>query len=199
MALQFNTIFQEAMSYHLLNVGDTVLFEYDERETRHVKQLMLIDSNWEKNNYREFLRCRDLSDYKAFFTPYTEHDLRIHGVETFKLKGYNIGFALVPLSNGGKDIVSVFNNEVEVKYIIDELLEYAISKGGTQLDHYDTKLSDMYAKNGFVEYDRYKWDDKYMNKGWDKEKWGEPDVVMRRLNPELRKSLQMQNRMNMLK
>lgn len=185
------------MLYHLLNVGDTVLYEYDERETRHVKALMGIDSNWEKNNYRDFILTRDKSDFKAFFTPYTEHDLKSHGVETFKLKGYEIGFALVPVE-GGKDIVSVFNNEPEIKYIIDELLEYAISKGGTQLDHYDTKLSDMYAKNGFVEYGRYKWDDRYMNQGWDKEKWGTPDVVLRKLNPDIRKNLMMQKRMDML-
>ena len=192
-------IYAEAMMYHLLSVGDTLLHEYDERETRHVKALMQIDDNWEKNNYKDFIMCRDKSDFKAFFTPYTVKELREHGVETFKLKGYEIGFALVPLSDGGKDIVSVFNNEVEIKYIIDDLLEYAISKGGTNLDHYDTKLSDMYARNGFVEYDRYKWNDKYMNPGWDKEKWGELDVVFRKLNPELRKSLQMQNRMNSLK
>lgn len=197
MGLKKN-IFAEAMAYHLLTIGDTILHEYDERETRHVKALMQIDSNWERNNYKKFLADRDLSDYKAFFTPYTVHELNEHGVETFELKGYQIGFALAPLSKG-KDIVSVFNNEPEVKYIIDDLLEYAISKGGTNLDHYDTKLSDMYAKNGFKEISRFKWDDKYMNPGWDKEKWGEPGVVVRELDPKLRASLMMQKRMGLVK
>lgn len=157
---------------------------------------MKIDDNWEKNNYEDFIESRNKSDFKSFFTPYTSHDLKLHGVETFKLKGYNIGFALVPVQ-GGKDIISVFNNEPEIKHIIDDLLEYAISKGGTQLDHYDTKLSDMYQKNGFVEYGRYKWDDKYMNPGWDKEKWGEPDVVLRKLDPDIRNNLMMQKRMKL--
>ena len=193
MKKDLQTIHNEAMGYHLLMVSDTVLYEYDERETRHVKALMQIDDNWEKNNYEDFLASRSGSDFNMFFTPYIVRDLAVHGFETFKLKGYDIGFALVPIE-GGKDIVSVFNNEPEIKYIIDDLLEYAISKGGTNLDH-----SDMYSKNGFVEIGRSKWDDKYMNKGWDKEKWGTPDVVFRKLDPSIRSGLRMQNRMNLVK
>jgi hypothetical protein len=52
--------------------------------------------------------------------------------------------------------------------------------GGTKLDHFDGKLSDIYSRNGFVEYGRDKWNDEYRPVDWDN-KNGTPDVVYRRL------------------
>ncbi len=188
--------YMEAANLHFLIMQDSILNEVDEKLTAEVKRMIQSDQYWEVNDYEEFLRKRDESSFREFFTPYTIDDLKRNGVTTYKLKGFDIGYALVPLPNGKVDIISVFNNEKEVRGIIDELIESAINHGGNSLDHYDTKLSDMYARNGFVEKERYKWDDQYMHPEWDKNKWGEPDVIVRELDPELRKSLKLNKALN---
>jgi hypothetical protein len=51
----------------------------------------------------------------------------------------------------------------------------------TQLDHFDGKLSDIYSRNGFEEYDRWKFNDEMAPGDWDYEKYGRPDIVLRRI------------------
>lgn len=59
----------------------------------------------------------------------------------------------------------------------DRLIEEAVRLGANQLDCYDGYLSQLYARHGFVEISREKWDDRYADLQWIKALWGEPDVV----------------------
>lgn len=185
---------KEAANLHYLYEVDSNTNNIQPNEIDRVKRMILSNNYWIENDYADFLKHRDMSEYIAFFTPYTPQELKEHGVRTYRLKGYNIGFALAPQRNGDVDIISVFNNEPNIRGIINYLMEAAIQKGGNTLDHYDTKLSDLYVKNGFMEYDRVKWDDRYAHPKWDYEKYNRPDVVFRRINPELRKSLNLTER-----
>ena len=182
---------REALNLHFQYVNDSILTEGTDELRSEVIRMIKSDAYWERNNYGEFLASRDKSDKPEFFTPYTAQQLEAEGVQTYKLKGFDIGYALVPTPSGKIDIISVFNNDPNVRGIVDYILDSAISHGGNCLDHYDTKLSDFYQRNGFEEKQRYKWDDQYMSPLWDKKKWGEPDVVYRELNPQLRHSLQL--------
>lgn len=188
---------REALNLHFLRVADSVLIEGENNEKlrQEVIRMMASDAYWDRNQYGEFLASRDKSDKPEFFTPYTAEQLKSEGVQTYKLHGFDIRYALVPTQKGMIDIISVFNNEPNVRGIVDNILDSAISHGGNCLDHYDTKLSDFYQANGFVETGRDKWNDEYMHPLWDKNKWGEPDVVYRELNPDVRKSLLLQRKM----
>jgi hypothetical protein len=77
------------------------------------------------------------------------------------------------------DIVSVFSTE---KGLSTYMLQMAIANGGEKLDCFDTYLTKIYKENGFVEYDRDKWNEQYKPDGWNKDYYkqynnGEPDVV----------------------
>ncbi|MGB1743115.1 MAG: hypothetical protein ACPHHR_09755 [Cycloclasticus sp.] len=69
------------------------------------------------------------------------------------------------------------------------LVPAAIRAGATRLDAFEGFLTEAYARHGFVEVHRAKWDDQYAPEGWDKEKNGTPDVVYMELSNEARKSL----------
>lgn len=150
-------------------------------ESQRVKEMILSNRYWIRNDYQSFLNSLNKSTRKPFLSQYTASDLKNYGVQTFQLKGYNIGYALKPDSDGYTDIISVHNNEPDIKGVGDALIESAKDNGGTKLDHYDGFLSDLYSRHGFEEYDRYKWDDQYADKNWDYKKYGRPDVILRRL------------------
>ncbi|MDR1123708.1 MAG: serine protease, partial [Elusimicrobiota bacterium] len=82
------------------------------------------------------------------------------------------------IKNDG-DIVSVFNNALDVRNISTELLQSAKNNGGTKLYHFDNPFNGLYDKLGFKEYKREKWNDEYKPMNWD-DKDGNPDVVYRR-------------------
>lgn len=152
----------------------------DNEESQRVREKILSNKCWIRNDYESFLNSLNQSTRKAFLSQYTTEELRNHNVQTYQLNGYHIGYALKP-DEDGVDIISVHNNEPNIKGVGDALIESAKSNGGTKLDHYDGFLSDLYSKHGFEEYDRYKWDDQYANPNWDYERYGRPDVVLRRL------------------
>lgn len=132
------------------------------------------------NDYDSF--CQEITRNKrtSFLTPYTPEELREAGVQTFQVKGYEIGFALKPMPNGDKDIISVHNN-TNIHGVGEALIDSAVRHGGTTLDHFDGFLSDFYQRKGFNEYDRWKWDDNYAPKDWDYTNLGRPDIILRRL------------------
>ena len=79
------------------------------------------------------------------------------------------------------DIISVFSHG-EGKGRVAQLIIHAIKEGGVSLDHYDTRLTDIYSRFGFVPTARVKWNDAYAPKDWNKETFkdynnGEPDVI----------------------
>lgn len=152
----------------------------DNEESQKVKEMILSNEYWIRNQYEQFLESLNSSTRKPFLSKYTAEELKNHNVQTYQLNGYHIGYALKP-DEDGVDIISVHNNEPNIKGVGDALLESAKANGGTKLDHYDGFLSDLYSKHGFEEYDRYKWDDQYADPNWDYERYGRPDVILRKL------------------
>lgn len=139
------------------------------------------DNLWEINNYEKFIASYMTSKRTGYLSKYTPNDFKESKVTTFKLMGYNIGFALKPIpETNDVDIISV-HNCTDVHNIGDYLIEAAIRHGGNILDHFDGFLSTFYEKHGFVEYARAKWNDEYAPDDWNYEKDGRPDVIMRRL------------------
>ena len=93
-----------------------------------------------------------------YFTPYTADDFS--GFQLFKVKGLDAGFALK-----GSDIIAVHNNST-TKGIAGKLLDKAVEAGGTHLDHFDGKLSSIYARHFPEVYLTSPWDDQYAPEGW---------------------------------
>lgn len=58
----------------------------------------------------------------------------------------------------------------------------AIALGANRLDCFDGFLPAYYARFGFVERDRCRWDDSLAPAGWDYDRWGRPDVVFMELS-----------------
>lgn len=152
----------------------------DNEESQKVKEMILSNEYWIRNQYEQFLESLNSSTRKPFLSKYTAEELKNHNVQTYQLNGYHIGYALKP-DEDGVDIISVHNNEPNIKGVGDALIESAKANGGTKLDHYDGFLSDLYSKHGFEEYDKYKWDDQYADPNWDYERYGRPDVILRKL------------------
>lgn len=152
----------------------------DNEESQKVKEMILSNEYWIRNQYEQFLESLNRSTRKSFLSKYTAEELKNHNVQTYQLNEYHIGYALKP-DEDGVDIISVHNNEPNIKGVGDALIESAKANGGTKLDHYDGFLSDLYSKHGFEEYDRYKWDDQYADPNWDYERYGRPDVILRKL------------------
>lgn len=152
----------------------------DNEESQKVKEMILSNQYWIRNQYEQFLESLNSSTRKPFLSKYTAEELKNHNVQTYQLNGYHIGYAL-KTDEDGVDIISVHNNEPNIKGVGDALIESAKANGGTKLDHYDGFLSDLYSKHGFEEYDRYKWDDQYADPNWDYERYGRPDVILRKL------------------
>ena len=152
----------------------------DNEESQKVKEMILSNHYWIRNQYEQFLESLNRSTRKSFLSKYMAEELKNHNVQTYQLNGYHIGYALKP-DEDGVDIISVHNNEPNIKGVGDALIESAKANGGTKLVHYDGFLSDLYSKHGFEEYDRYKWDDQYADPNWDYERYGRPDVILRKL------------------
>ena len=92
----------------------------------------------------------------------------------------NDGKAGVAITKDG-DIISVFSYG-EGKNRVAQLLVNAIKDGGVSLDHYDTRLTNIYSQFGFVPVARVKFDRAEAPKTWDYELYkdynkGEPDVI----------------------
>lgn len=98
--------------------------------------------------------------------------------KTFKLKGFDAGFALHYTAKGKVDICNLHNNS-NLKGISDLMLTFAKRQGGTTLDNYAGFLGDKYQTNGFDKYETYTWDDKFRPDGWREDLYGTPDVEMR--------------------
>jgi hypothetical protein len=79
------------------------------------------------------------------------------------------------------DIISVFSYG-EGKGRVPQLIVNAIKEGAVSLDHYDTVLTNYYAKFGFKPVAKVKWNNDFAPEGWSKKVFkafnkGEPDVV----------------------
>lgn len=136
--------------------SDTPLTE--DSNYQNIIQLISSDS-FDINNILEFKKSLKSGDRGEFLTDYTEDEYG--SMTTYKLKGYNIGFAIK--SDG--DIVSVHNNS-GIKGVGSELIQAAIKHGGVKLDHFDGYLTGLYSKNGFKVVGSDTWNDDYAPLDW---------------------------------
>jgi hypothetical protein len=159
---------------------DSPLNEADGSEDKRADAAERIKSNrWEAQDPQRFKDALSKTAHGAMLSDYSVQDFA--QMQLFKLDGYNIGFALKKMSDGGGlDIVSVFNNEPEVKKIGTILMQAAIDNGGCFLDHFDGMLSTLYETMGFKEYQRYPYDPQYDEGGVLRQKYGEVDVIYRK-------------------
>ena len=120
----------------------------------------LIKSGKFTNNKNKFYESFNKSDKISFLTPYKIEDLK--EFNCYKLKGYNIGFAIKP----DGDIILVHNNE-SVGGIGEILINKSVEFGGTHLDHFDGYLTGFYKKCGFKLDSNDIFNDKWAPKQWE--------------------------------
>jgi hypothetical protein len=163
---------------------DEILFNEDKVNPDVVSKDVLnkIESNlFEKPNPNSFAQALSKSKHQEMLTDYSPEELT--QMKLFKLKGYDIGYALKKYKDGTfSEIVAVFNNEPNIKGIGKALIQSAIKNGGKVLDHFDGFLSQFYQSLGFEETGRDKFDPQYDQDGSFRKKYGEADVVYRTHN-----------------
>jgi len=140
--------------------------------------ISLIKNNeWEKPDSQRFYESLKKSKHGAMLTDYTPKELSM--MKLFKLKGFDIGYALKKFANKGyKEIVALHNNS-EVGGIGQILVQSAIKNGACYLDHFDGMLSKLYGGMGFIEYNRDKFDPQYDPNNAFRSKYGVQDVIYR--------------------
>ena len=137
-------------------------------------------NNWESPNPQAFRAALNKSKHQEMLTDYSPEELS--QMKLFKLKGFDIGFALKEKDGKHQEIVAVFNNEPEIKGVGKPLINAAIRQGGRYLDHFDGYLSNLYQSLGFDEYQRDKFDPQYDPDGSFQDKYGQADVIYRKLS-----------------
>ena len=148
--------------------------DFDERN----KVINLIkDNQWITPTAKEFRNEIVNSKHSKMLTPYSESELK--QMKLFKLKDYHIGYALKKKNGKFSEIVSVFNNEPNIKNIGIELVQNAVKNGGCYLDHFDGFLTDLYSKLGFVETNRIPYNSKYDKNNEFQNKYGKQDIIYR--------------------
>lgn len=149
--------------------------DIDYKRATAIRQLDRHD--FEEHNPEAFQQSLSSSKHPDMLSKYPNEEL--NKMKLFKVKGKNIGFALKKREGQTKhdELVLVHNNEEGVKGIGDHLVQAAIRHGATHLDNYDGMLTDLYARNGFKEYDRAPFDPQYDEGGKFEKKYGKRDVV----------------------
>ena len=150
----------------------------EEDSIRRNEVITLIKNNeWEKPDSQRFYESLKKTKHGAMLTDYTPQELSM--MKLFKLKGFDIGYALKKFNNKGfKEIVAVFNNS-GIAGIGQVLLQSAINNGGCYLDHFDGMLSNLYSGMSFLEYNRDKFDPQYDPNNTFRSKYGVQDVIYR--------------------
>lgn len=169
------------------NYSNTMVFQYMQENLFNVFEnnsissevLELIKNGEFDNDPVEFKKSLSKSKHAEMLTSYAVNDLK--KMKLFKVKGFNIGFALKKKDGKFNEIVAVHNNEPNVRGIGEELVKSAIKEGGEYLDHFDGYLTPFYQKLGFVEIARDKFDPQYDLDGSFRSKYGEADVIYRKL------------------
>jgi hypothetical protein len=141
-----------------------------------VIELMNSDG-WEMPSPSEFKNSLSKSKHALMLSDYSEAEFS--KMKLFKMPGQDIGFALK--DHDGKpfcEVVAVFNNS-PFRGIGDAMMQSVIRLGGRYLDHFDGFLTDLYSRNGFVEYKRVPYDPQYDPTGVFKKQYGPVDVIYR--------------------
>jgi hypothetical protein len=108
----------------------------------------------------------------GFITWRSPEEMRAEQMRTFVSPDQKTGYAVHPASG---DIRNVFNHGAPgagAHAIAD-----AIGNGGKVLDAFDTNLGNFYRDFGFKESSRVPWDEQYAPEGWNRQKYGTPDVI----------------------
>lgn len=172
-------VFEKVYTNHILA---NHIFEHineNVQTSEKTEVLELLESADLTATPQEFLDSINKSKHKEMLSDYSIDELS--KMDLYKVPGYNIGYALKN-DGDGVDIVSVHNNEPSIKGIGKDLIKSAINNGGNKLDHFDIEpLSTIYSDMGFVEVERYPYDPQYDEDGSFARKYGELDVVYRKL------------------
>jgi hypothetical protein len=154
------------------------LNENDNSDKRNDVLSLIKTNQWEQPNPESFYNSLKQSKHPLMLSDYSPQELS--KMKLFKLKNYNIGFALKQFDNKGySEIVAVHNNEPDIKNIGNELMQAAINNGGCYLDHYDGFLSNLYQNMGFIEYNRDEYNPEYDKENSFQNKYGKKDVIYR--------------------
>lgn len=114
-----------------------------------------------ENKHGAYVTAYEPADYDGFRTLFLDES----------------GLSGVGVKQDG-DIVSVFNSPNSPHtHAVTNLLLNALDAGGNKLDNFDGKLSDFYAKHGFIPVARVAFDRNYAPENWNYELFGEPDVI----------------------
>lgn len=186
---------KKLLSYHT----QLKLFLVQEKSIDPVKQKeiesLIINDEWDKNvTPKEFKSSMSSSSRREFLVDYSIEDLQ--KMKLFKLKDYNIGYALKRrfdystnqyLSENYDEITSLHNNETNVSNLGKLLMESAVRNGGIYLDHFDGHLSKFYSDLGFEEYKRHGLDLNWEGDRVVRDKYGDIDIVYRSYIPKDKK------------
>lgn len=157
--------------------NDVTLDENIDNEKRKLV-VDYINKNQFDNDPKEFHNSLNKNKHQKMLTNYSVGELS--QMKLFKVPNFNIGYALKKRDNNKYDeIVALHNSEEGVSGIGDILVQSAIKNGGCYLDHFDGFLSNVYERNGFVEYERDAYNPEYDKDGSFKNKYGESDVIYR--------------------
>ena len=160
-----------------LNIFESSIEEDEFSDKKNIILDLIKNNQYEKQNPESFYNSLKKSKHPLMLSDYSPSELS--QMKLFKLKGYNIGFALKKIYGKYAEIVAVHNNEPDVKGIGDDLVKSAINHGGCYLDHYDGVLSKFYGNLGFIEYKRDKFDPQYDTDGNFSKQYGKSDIIYR--------------------
>lgn len=160
-----------------LNLFNSTLSEVDNQELRNHVLELIKNNEWEEpQDAQSFYNSLKQSKHQMMLTDYTPSELS--KMKLFKLKNYNIGYALKQTQTGNYDEgVAVHNNEPEIKGIGNELVRSAINNGMCYGDHFDGYLTPFYKNLGFVEIKREPYEPQYDPNSEFANKYGKADVI----------------------
>lgn len=109
---------------------------------------------------------------------YPAEDYERHNL--YLLDDGKAGFAITPDGT----LISVFKSpDSKIKGAIDAMIPIAVQEGATRLEAFDGFLTEAYGRNGFVETERYEWDENFKPENW-REEDGTPDLVVMEFDNE---------------
>ena len=98
------------------------------------------------------------------------------GKRAFLSADGNVGVTI----SGSGEVGNLFRNEGAPPGSGGAAVDHAVANGGTWLNAFDGALPKIYAKHGFVEVARLKWDPGQEPDAWNHERYDAPDVVFMR-------------------
>lgn len=112
---------------------------------------------------------------------------QLEGYDTYLTEGGDVGFAISPEGV----LSSVFKKKgSSIGNAMDMVVPMAIERGATKLQAFEGFLSDSYARFGFRETSRDKFDEDLAPEGWDYKALGRPDLITMELDQNERNTRQ---------